>query len=94
MANFSLIDFKIGLYIQVNVPTGQNKIEVHIYQFSQNGHQLKQKRPDATLAYGHLMSICQSGIWPILIQLMAILGKLVKLYPILTFFFLFLMLFF
>ena len=30
MANLDLIDFKLGLYIKVNVNTGQNKFEVHI----------------------------------------------------------------
>ena len=30
MANLGLIDFKISLYIKVNVNTGQNKFEVHI----------------------------------------------------------------
>ena len=30
MANLSLIDFKLGLYITVNVNEGQNKFEVHI----------------------------------------------------------------
>ena len=30
MANLGLIDFKLGLYIKVNVNTGQNKFEVHI----------------------------------------------------------------
>ena len=30
MANLGLIDFKIGLYIKVNVNAGQNKFEVHI----------------------------------------------------------------
>ena len=30
MANFGLIDFKLGLYIKVNVNAGQNKFEVHI----------------------------------------------------------------
>ena len=29
-ANLGLIDFKLGLYIKVNVQTGQNKFEVHI----------------------------------------------------------------
>ena len=37
----------------VNVNAGQNKFEVHIYQFGQNGHQLAQNRPDATLAQEH-----------------------------------------
>ena len=48
MANLGLIDFKIGLYIKVNVTAGKSKFEVHIYQFAQNGHQLAQNRPDAT----------------------------------------------
>ena len=30
MANLCLIDFKLGLYIKVNVNAGQNKFEVHI----------------------------------------------------------------
>ena len=30
MANLGLIDFKLGLYINVNVNPGQNKFEVHI----------------------------------------------------------------
>ena len=30
MANLGLIDFKIGLYIKVNVNARQNKFEVHI----------------------------------------------------------------
>ena len=30
MANLGLIDFKLGLYIKVNVNTGQNMFEVHI----------------------------------------------------------------
>ena len=30
MANFGLIDFKLGLYIKVNVNAGKNKFEVHI----------------------------------------------------------------
>ena len=50
MTNLGLIDFKIGWFIKVNVNAGQNKFEVHIYQFAQNGHQLAQNRPDATLA--------------------------------------------
>ena len=61
MANLGLIDFKIGLYIKVNVTAKQNKFEVHIYQFAQNGHQLAQIRPDATLAtwtlFGHNLVI-------------------------------------
>ena len=30
IANLGLIDFKLGLYINVNVNTGQNKFEVYI----------------------------------------------------------------
>ena len=30
MANLDLIDFKLGLYIKVEVNDGQNKFEVHI----------------------------------------------------------------
>ena len=30
MANLGLIDFKLGLYIKVNVNAGQNKFEVYI----------------------------------------------------------------
>ena len=30
MADLGLIDFKLGLYIKVNVNAGQNKFEVHI----------------------------------------------------------------
>ena len=30
MANLCLIDFKLGLYIKVNVNVGQNNFEVHI----------------------------------------------------------------
>ena len=41
MATLGLIDFKIGLYI---------KVYVNDRQFDQNGHQLAQNRPDATLA--------------------------------------------
>ena len=61
MANLGLIDFKIGQYIKVNTNVGQNKFEVHIYQFAQNGHQLAQNRPNATLAtwtlFGHNLVI-------------------------------------
>ena len=37
MANLGLIDFKLGLYIKVNVNEGQNKFEVHISK-NINGH--------------------------------------------------------
>ena len=40
MAILGLIDFKIGLYIKVNVNGGQNKFVVHISKFGQNGHHL------------------------------------------------------
>ena len=30
MVNFGLIDFKLGLYIKVNVIAGKNKFKVHI----------------------------------------------------------------
>ena len=50
MANLSLIDSKIDLYIKGKVTARKNKFEVHTYQFAQNGHQLAQNRPDATLA--------------------------------------------
>ena len=61
MANLGLIDFKLGLYIKVNVNTGQNKFEVHI---SKKSHQLAQNRPDATLARVLPMVIT----WPFFIQ--------------------------
>ena len=60
MANLGLIDFKIGLYIKVDVTGGKNKFEVHIYQFAQNSHQLAQNRPDTTLAHGHYLVITWS----------------------------------
>ena len=40
MANLGLIDFKLGLYIKVNVNAGQNKFEVHISKNVTNGHNL------------------------------------------------------
>ena len=49
MANFGLIDFKLGLYIKINVNGGKNRFEVYISTtFGQNGHQLVQNRSDAT----------------------------------------------
>ena len=61
MANLGLIDFKIGVFIKGNVNARQNKFEVHIYQFAQNGHQLAQNRPYASLAtwtlFGHNLVI-------------------------------------
>ena len=53
IAYLGLVDFKIDLYIKVNVNARQNKFVVHIKQFGQNGHQLAQNRPDATLAQEH-----------------------------------------
>ena len=39
IANLGLIEFKLGLYINVNA--GQNKFEVHTSKhLAQNGHQL------------------------------------------------------
>ena len=50
---------RYGHYSDVNA--GQNKLEVHIYQFAENGHQLARNRPDATLAtwtlFGHNLVI-------------------------------------
>ena len=66
MANLGLIDFKIGLYIKGNVTAGQNKFEVHIYQFAQNGHQLAQNRPDATLAALTLFGLNLVNFHPIM----------------------------
>ena len=66
MANLGLIDFKIGLHIKVNVNAGQNKFEVHIYQFAQNGHKLAQNRPDATLATWTLFGLNLVIFHPIL----------------------------
>ena len=61
MATLGLIDFKIGLHIKFIAKAGQNKFEVHIYQFAQNSHQLAQNRPDATSAtwtlFGHNLVI-------------------------------------
>ena len=33
MTNLGLIDFKLGIYIKVNVNAGQNKFEVHISKY-------------------------------------------------------------
>ena len=33
MAYLNPIDFKVGLYIKVNVNAGQNKFEVHISEY-------------------------------------------------------------
>ena len=42
LADFGLIDSKLGLYIKVNVNHGQNKFEVHI---SKNVAKMAQNRP-------------------------------------------------
>ena len=47
MDNLGLTDFKLGLYIKVNVNKGLNK------SFDQHGHQLTQNRPDATFGQEH-----------------------------------------
>ena len=65
MANLGLIDFKLGLYIKVNVHTGEKTSLKSISQkLDQNGHQLAQNRPDATLARALPMVIT----WPFFIQ--------------------------
>ena len=64
MANLGLIDFKLGLYTKVNVNAGQNKLKSISQKLGQNGHQLAQNRPDATLAHALPMVIT----WPFFIQ--------------------------
>ena len=54
MANLGLIDFKLGLYIKVNVNTNLKFISLTI---SQNGHQLAQIRPDDTFGQENLLGI-------------------------------------
>ena len=46
MANLGLIDFKLGLYIEINVNESAK-------QFGQNGHQLVQNRSDANFGQEH-----------------------------------------
>ena len=56
MANLGLIDFKLGLYINVNVNTGQNKFEVHIsnhWSKWPSPHQLAKNKPVATFGQEH-----------------------------------------
>ena len=47
MANMGLIDFKLGLYITVNVNEGQNKLKVHIskhlVKMAMNCHKIGQE---------------------------------------------------
>ena len=64
MANLGLIDFKLGLYIKVNVNTGKISLKSISQKLGQNGHQLAQNRPDATLARALPMVIT----WPFFIQ--------------------------
>ena len=51
MANLGLIDFKLCLYIKINVNAGQKNRCSYLKTFGQNGHQLAQNRPDTT--FGH-----------------------------------------
>ena len=64
MANLGLIDFKLGLYIKVNVNVGQNKYEVHISKTWPKWPSIGTNRPDATLARALPMVIT----WPFFIQ--------------------------
>ena len=41
-ANLGLIDFKIGLYIKINVNAGQNKFEVRLAKMAMNCHKIGQ----------------------------------------------------
>ena len=41
-ANLGLIDFKIGLYIKINVNAGQNKFEVRLAKMAMNWHKIGQ----------------------------------------------------
>ena len=56
MSNLGLIDFKLGLYIKVNVNDGQNKFKLNISKHLAKmtiTHQLAQNRPDATFGQEH-----------------------------------------
>ena len=55
MANSDLIEFKLGLYIKVNVNAhaGQTNLKFISLTIGQNGHQLAQNRPDATFGQKH-----------------------------------------
>ena len=53
MANLGLIDFKLGLYIKVNVNVGQKNLKFISLTIGQNGHQLAKNRPDATFGQEH-----------------------------------------
>ena len=54
MANLGLIDFKLGLYINVNMNTGQNKFKVFISNRMGNMPRMDPKLP----------SKCQDVSWP------------------------------
>ena len=60
MSNLGLIDFKIGLYITFHVNINQCKIHISL---GQNGYQLAQSRPDATLACEHQMGITRQSFY-------------------------------
>ena len=53
MANLGLIDFKLGLYVKVNVNYCQTNFKFISLTIGQNGHQLAQNRPDATIGQEH-----------------------------------------
>ena len=53
MANLGLIDFKLGLYIKINVNAGKTNLKFISLTIGQNGHQLVQNRPDATFGQDH-----------------------------------------
>ena len=50
MANLGLIDFKLVCISKLMQMMGKKNLAK---QFGQNGHQLAQNRPDATLAHEH-----------------------------------------
>ena len=64
IANLGLIDFKLGLYIKIAVNTGKTSLKSISQKLGQNGYQLAQNRPDATLARALPMVIT----WPFFIQ--------------------------
>ena len=53
MANLGLIDFKLGLYIKINVNTGKTNLKFISLTIGQNSHQLAKNRPDATFGQKH-----------------------------------------
>ena len=64
MANLGLIDFKLSLYIKVDVKMGKTSLKSVSQKLGQNGNKLAQNRPDATLARALPMVIT----WPFFIQ--------------------------